>query len=259
MRYFLPLLAISMAAVSHPAKAVPLQPTGKWVVDFADAQCVASLAYGEELVFLKASPAGDIVQFGIREPGRSGLPRQIDAAIEPASGAPFVGNALLWTSKGEKPFRMRMINMPAAEFERLSASPVLTFKIGEMTRSYAMPAMTALQGVMKTCVDDLQKSWSSEGGVAAKAEANLVSYFKDDDYPDDAIRNENSGSTAFSLLIDEKGRVVDCMVTQTSGHALLDTQSCAIVKTRARFTPARDLAGKPTRDRATSRINWRLP
>lgn len=256
-----PVIAAALAAtlVTAAAPAAPVAPTGKWVVNFDDAQCFASRAYGEDQLFLKASPLGDVVQLGIMQPGRTGPPQQVDVEIRPAAGEPFQGTAMQWTSALAKPQRMRLINMSAGEFQRLSASPSLAVRIGDMKREYATPSMPAMTKVMKTCVDDLQRIWSSKGGVPARSVASLASYFSDGDYPDDAVRNNKIGTTGFALLVDEGGKVADCMVVQTSGQASLDMQTCGIIKRRARFIPARTIDGKPTKDRVTSRVHWRLP
>ncbi len=250
---------LGLLGFPHPAAAAPMAPTGRWIVNFDDAQCVASRAYGEDQLFLKASPLGDVVQFGIVQPGRSGPAQQVETEIRPAAGEMYRGNAVMWSTGGEKSQRVRLINMPAAEFERLSASPTLSLKIGELRRDYVIPAMPDLAKVMKSCVEDLQRAWSAEGGTPAVAVASLASFFTDDDYPDEAVRREWSGTTAFALLVNEQGKVADCMVVETSGQASLDTQSCAVLKRRARFTPARDRAGKPTRDKVKGRIAWRIP
>lgn len=260
MRTAAPALALGLLSLPVPAPAAPLAPTGKWVVNFDDAQCVASRAYGEDQLFLKAAPIGDVVQFGIMQSGRSGPPVQVEAEVLPSAGDAYRGTAVRWSANAPPARRMYLINMPVTDFERLSRAPSLALKIGDLRRDFAMPAMHELARVMKTCVDDLQQVWSSGGsGTPARAMANLASYFSDGDYPQDAIRNDQSGTTQFALLIDEQGKVADCMVIQSSGQAGLDTQSCAIVKKRARFTPARDANGKPTKDRVTSRISWRIP
>ncbi|WP_332811278.1 energy transducer TonB [Sphingomonas sp.] len=93
----------------------------------------------------------------------------------------------------------------------------------------------------------------------AKARANLASYVSDDDYPSSAIRAEEQGTTGFTLDVGPNGRVVNCTVTQSSGSTALDTATCRIMKSRARFTPATDSSGKPTNDRASGRIRWVLP
>jgi hypothetical protein len=48
-------------------------------------------------------------------------------------------------------------------------------------------------------------------------------------------------------------------VTQTSGVAALDGQSCAKFSERARFEPAIGVDGKPAKDGHRTRIRWNLP
>jgi protein TonB len=93
----------------------------------------------------------------------------------------------------------------------------------------------------------------------ARAKANLHSYVSDDDYPAAAARNEEEGTTRFRLTVGADGRVSDCAVTGSSGSSALDAATCRIMKSRARFTPARDSDGKPTGDTVTSAIRWVLP
>lgn len=258
MRTLLPALTAALILFgAGKAEAAPLAPTGKWVVDFDDAQCVASRAYGAESLFLKASPFGDIVQVGWMRPAPSSTPRQVSAEFRPATGEPFRGNAISW-SAGKEPMRLAMINLPLAEFERLSRSQSLAITFGLLERHVAIAGMAQLASVMKSCVEDLQAVWAGQESEGLSARANLASYFTSDDYPADAVRKELDGTTAFALLVDEQGRVADCMVTQTSGQAMLDTQTCAKLKARARFTPATGADGKPRKGRAQGRIRWKL-
>ncbi|MDB5719951.1 MAG: energy transducer TonB [Alphaproteobacteria bacterium] len=93
----------------------------------------------------------------------------------------------------------------------------------------------------------------------AHAKATLSSYISDADYPPSAIRAEEQGTTGFRLEVGPDGRVTNCTVTSSSGSSALDTATCRIMKSRARFTPARDNTGKNTADSASSRIRWVLP
>ena len=93
----------------------------------------------------------------------------------------------------------------------------------------------------------------------AKARANLASYFSDDDYPQDAIRNEQQGTTGVRLEVGPDGRVTNCTVTSSSGSSSLDNTTCRLLRSRARFTPATDSSGNRTTDSVTTRISWRLP
>lgn len=92
----------------------------------------------------------------------------------------------------------------------------------------------------------------------ARAKANLGSYVSAD-YPSDAIRREEQGATRFKLAVGPDGRVTSCTVTGSSGSAALDLATCRLMKTRARFAPARDSGGNAVADAVTSTIVWRLP
>ena len=93
----------------------------------------------------------------------------------------------------------------------------------------------------------------------ARARANLASYVSDADYPTSAIRAEEQGTTRFRLSVGPDGRVSECTVTGSSGSSALDNATCRILKSRARFTPARDSSGNPTSDTVGSAIKWVLP
>jgi TonB family protein len=90
-----------------------------------------------------------------------------------------------------------------------------------------------------------------------RARANLNAYFSADDYPAGLERGE--GTSSFRLTIGPNGRVADCVITRSSGIAALDQATCRILRSRARYTPARDSAGNPTTGSDSGRVSWRLP
>ena len=92
----------------------------------------------------------------------------------------------------------------------------------------------------------------------ARARANLGTYVTNDDYPVEAIRNDEEGLTEFRLSVGANGRVTDCTILSSSGSASLDETTCRIMSRRVRFTPAVGFDGRPTEDQAVSRISWRL-
>jgi protein TonB len=93
----------------------------------------------------------------------------------------------------------------------------------------------------------------------ARAKANLGSLFSDEDYPASALRSSESGATGFRLEVGANGRVTNCTVTASSGSSALDSTTCRLLRSRARFTPATDSSGGATSDSVTGRIVWRLP
>ena len=92
-----------------------------------------------------------------------------------------------------------------------------------------------------------------------RARANLNSYFSADDYPAAALRGNDQGTTGFRLTIGPNGRVTDCQVTSSSGSSALDQATCRILRSRARYTPARDSSGNPSSGNDSGRVTWRLP
>jgi len=94
---------------------------------------------------------------------------------------------------------------------------------------------------------------------AAQARGSIVGLFSDDDYPQDAIRNEQQGTTAVSLTIGTDGRVSGCTVSSSSGSSSLDSATCRVIRSRARFTPAKDQNGNPLPGTFQQRIRWVLP
>jgi periplasmic protein TonB len=95
--------------------------------------------------------------------------------------------------------------------------------------------------------------------VSDSAKGDLRTLFSADDYPADAQRNGEEGTVQVELAVDARGHVSGCRLLRSSGSATLDTVTCRILERRARFTPARDAAGKRVPDRAVSPpIVWRL-
>jgi periplasmic protein TonB len=95
--------------------------------------------------------------------------------------------------------------------------------------------------------------------VRARAKANLTSLFSDQDYPAAALRAGQQGAVGFALDVGPDGRVSGCTITRSSGSSELDSTTCRLIRSRARFTPALDSAGLTVSDEVHGRINWVLP
>lgn len=92
----------------------------------------------------------------------------------------------------------------------------------------------------------------------AQPRGNPASWATTNDYPSRALREERAGTTGFRLTIDTEGRVSDCQITSSSGHADLDQATCDNVRRRARFRPAMD-AGVPVQSTYSNRVRWVIP
>jgi TonB family protein len=94
--------------------------------------------------------------------------------------------------------------------------------------------------------------------VRAVSLVDLATLARPQDYPIEARRQRREGVVDIAIVIAADGSVEQCVVGQSSGSPLLDDRTCALVRERARFTPARDASGAPTIDIVQTTIEWRL-
>ena len=93
----------------------------------------------------------------------------------------------------------------------------------------------------------------------ASPKGNPGNWATTNDYPSRALREEREGTTGFRVTVGPDGRVTDCTVTSSSGHADLDQATCDNVRRRARFNPATDGEGQPTSGSYSNRVRWVIP
>ncbi|WAC24707.1 energy transducer TonB [Blastomonas sp. SL216] len=93
----------------------------------------------------------------------------------------------------------------------------------------------------------------------ASPRGNPGSWATTNDYPARALREERAGTTRFRVTIGPDGRVTDCQITGSSGHADLDEATCKNVSRRARFKPALDSAGNAISDTYSNAVRWEIP
>ena len=93
----------------------------------------------------------------------------------------------------------------------------------------------------------------------ASPRGNPGSWATPNDYPARALREERAGTTRFRVTIGPDGRVTNCEITGSSGHADLDEATCKNVTRRARFKPALVAAGNAISDTYSNAVRWEIP
>lgn len=78
-------------------------------------------------------------------------------------------------------------------------------------------------------------------------------------YPPGALKRGEEGRVAFKLTIEPTGTISTCDVTESSGHAALDKETCDIMGLYARVQPVRNSEGRAIRSVQSGFIVWRLP
>jgi TonB family protein len=277
------LACAALLSTTGAAAAEPRQPTGKWIVNFADAQCVATRNYGSEAdplyLVLKAPATGGTLQVAVvRKSARDDATQYDGEVVFDETAA--VRTSLIEFGNKKMGQRAMLANLSADKVAPIRKAKVIGIRVREegisrlgtrlatnvrkAEESFAVTQMPELTAMLDTCAADLRKIWrvwndeKGSDGLKEGPTGDLSKVFSGDDYPAIALVEGEMGSTAFVLLIDEQGKVADCTVTEPSGVASLDAQSCAIVKERAKFRPAIGLDGKPSKSSYSQRITWRL-
>jgi TonB family protein len=124
---------------------------------------------------------------------------------------------------------------------------------GSMHKSF-FPAVCGLVVLGNPIVADAQGQ-----ATPGRPAMNPGQWIHMDDYPTAALFDGIEGTTAFYLTYDAGGSVTGCKVTQSSGSAVLDETTCALLNKRARFEPGRDGQGRSVGGAYSSRVRWILP
>lgn len=77
-------------------------------------------------------------------------------------------------------------------------------------------------------------------------------------YPARALAAHEEGLVGFTVKIDAGGNPVACKITQSSGHPLLDLETCELIMVHATFKRAEGLSRSQQRS-YEGVVNWRLP
>ncbi len=272
-------MAFACVLATQPLAAAPLQPTGKWVVNYTEANCVARRTFGDYAISIVPSPLGSSTRVIVDGPGRAVRARQFPSVIDPDDGRGAVkASSLIYPFKA-KGRRGIYTVVPNELVSRMLASGKVDIRTGKsaapplwaersvspMGAALAIGGGNTLTKALDKCMVDLRDHWGMVDGelpvpaTATQSTGNVSGLFRAEDYPDDAIAAGQGGDTSFTLMIDEKGGVIDCAIRESSGVATLDAMGCQVILERARFTPAKDAAGKPVKGiYLTPKIRWQI-
>lgn len=262
-------LSAVAAIISASVAAEPRQPSGKWTLDYAENMCVLQRDYGSKerplTLGIKPAPMSDDIQLIVVEPGGGSAGRSGKATVGfGEAGAAAEGRFISAVARTSLR-RVTLIDLKRSDLEPLRIASILTIRAGnELDHALAVDGGAIAMKGLAACEKDLLLEW----GMDERSLASIVSppkptkpvheVFRDTDYPDQAIRDEEQGTVGMRYFVGSDGKVSDCMVVESSGSAILDLLSCRIWMTRAHFEPARDAAGKAVPSLSYSRVRWVL-
>ncbi len=260
------LIAVGLGSTAA-APAEPRKPTARWVVNYDDAQCVASRNYGSEekplFLAFKPSPTGSVMRVMLIRNGGASDAEQRPAVVRFDDHKAISANALSYGDRETKR-HIASINLPMRTMAEHRSAAAIAIKGSWFDERLAVGGFSGVMAAFDDCLANLRKVWNvgEQSSTSLKEPARpkqpLRDLFRSSTYPKQAIHETNTGRVGIALLIDEAGKVRDCMVEETSGYATLDTMSCHVLTTQAEFHPAIGADGKPAKSASFHRINWKI-
>ena len=95
--------------------------------------------------------------------------------------------------------------------------------------------------------------------IGPKPRSTLVSLFDASDYPAEALRSNEEGRVVATVHVDARGRVKECAISESSGSRALDAATCSVIRSRAKFEPARDEQGRKIASLYSFGVSWWTP
>jgi len=257
------IIAILCCSLASPALAAPLQPTGKWGVDYGATRCAAARSFGSAAspvtLGIVPSVSGGTYALLVSEAEVGPRFAQESAGTIDFGTGPIASGALYFGGNGVK-MRVHQFRIPAAQMEYARAAQSVTLKSDGASFEFALSDMGSLLDTLRACTADLQKTWNvgAATGKEVKPIGDVRAIFTTNDLPREAMERQQPDRAQYQVLVDEKGAVAGCDVLVPSGSVLVDTEGCQLVTERAKFKPAMDALGKAVRSVWTSpRVTWR--
>jgi TonB family protein len=248
-----------------------LQPTGKWVVEFADSACVASRSFGtpdKRLDFhLKAPMLGQNFEIVIvvpdsKRPQGNGYDEGWIERPDGSRAAPITAGSYSTVSKTQV---TRIYVDPEKYIIGQDGERIILQINKERRYDLALPDLQKVQRVLNQCLTNLRDDYGVGENVTkqiatpAESKQSLIGYFNTDDYPSEAVAKGEQGYVGVLYWVETDGRVKECKIVESSRRQSLDGRTCEIIRRRARFTPAQDQQGKAIRSPKYQRIRWEMP
>lgn len=249
------------------APAEPRKPTARWVVNYDNAQCVASRNYGSDdkpmFLAFKPSPTGSVMRIMLICNGYAAEAEEQPAVVQFDDKKAINATALAYGDRKTRRLTTA-INLPMQGLAENRSARAIEIRGSGFSERFAVGGFGGVMAAFDDCLANLRSVWNigEQSSTPLKQEARakqpLGDFFRSSSYPSQALRDHDTGQVGIALLVDETGKVRDCMVEETSGFATLDTMSCSILIQYAKFHPAIGNDGKPAKSASFHRISWKI-
>ncbi len=284
-------LAIAIGAImalttpmAAQAKEKVYAPKSKWVVDYGVDRCTVGreFAYENQSVMLTFTRVGS--SDGVRIALIGDLPRikvanSITMRFFPF-GDSFESDFFNGVSDDRKSVAIILSTLAPFKFNEENADKFVSRGVNYRLKEEHLKAINGLVidpnpgsamhfqtgpmgplfNELEKCTNSLAKYWGFDNEVLNSLSKNAepigspAKWMRSTDYPSGFAMMGRMGVVDFRLTVDETGAVTQCDISNAMGGERFSENVCKGVMSRARFTPALDKDGKPTKDLYINRV-----
>jgi|GEM_PF-896560 len=265
--------AFTIAAAPAAAQPAPApQPAARWHLDGSTDRCVLIRRLegtpAPATFILRTIPgsgrydlilAAPDLAADLRRPGR-----ELSLSLSPGGRARAASPA-----RAELPRALgegAVFGPLPAEFQREFAASS-TFRIagadGRALGSWTVPLAARAAEAMAACEAEKLGDWGADpaglqpGASPPSPRGNPADWLTIRDLGLATATTSVAYTAVFRLVVDSEGRASDCTLLESAGNIDLSS-ACRVLRSRARFEPARDPAGNPVRSVAVHYAGWRM-
>ena len=261
------MILASVAALGA-LQTAPLEPSGKWVVDYGEDMCTVARPFGPEGITFGFRPDGFAGQGGmlvIIQPAKGGARyHEFKQKIELPSGAEAIPVSPKSYYFRDRKSRVVTMIVNAEELERLKAAPSFAVPVNARDHIAFAPAeFPAALKALDKCSDDLMAGYGVPVEELAQATIRTTArnpdrWFSWINYPAAALARGQQSRTVALIAVSAEGKPTDCRIVSNAGDDAFSKTTCDIVTRRGDFEPARNGAGEAIPSWTTLTINWEI-
>ncbi len=289
-KYTILSLIISVAISSSPLLAakenIILEPSSKWVMDYAEESCKLSRTFGkgDKSLILNISRFSPSDTFELLLVSKYFKRASSNKPVSIKFGSQFDEQELSFKNgdtilSNKKKVSTLIINnsvriKPFTEQEIETAILPISSKDEDTVDSIAIKAHRADNIILQTktmkgafaalrkCTESLVTSWGfdveEQKNRARRAIPvnNPGKWIKSGDYPRQQLQNGEIAIIQFRLDVDESGGATNCVIQRSIGDEAFDRAVCHNIMKRAKFQPALDKNNKPIKSYWVNKVRF---
>lgn len=274
--------AVVLSALATPAVAdtvnIELEPASDWYVNQEEKSCRLVRWFGEEAtnVLLQIemfAPGATFQIIALGEPFR-GLAQGDRLQIQYGENPPI---QIAFFFRGSKvpsayipttalvPWPKDATEVPVVTPEMEAAVTTISYSWWGKTVTLKTGPMDKPFGSLRTCTDNLLKQWGLDPDQQRRLSSRptplgdprrWIQWTDDRSYK---LHSGRQGLVSFRLIVGADGKIEECDVQRSYSDIRFDRVTCKAIMKRARFKPAFDAEGVPTRSFYANTVSFYIP